>query len=158
MAFGNFGSMHRNGGIEVSNMYDKIEKLCNSKGVNVTRMCKEAGVPRGNLSDLKMGRSAALSAKNLGKISAYFNVPIESLLSSEPMSIIDAANSVVLQGNTGNNSVNSAAPVAKADDGLNDQEVEILRIFRSLDMRKKTSVMSYFYDLEDSVREVSAKE
>ena len=40
----------------------------------MTQMCKEAGIPRGNLTDLKNGRTAILSTKNLGKISNYFQV------------------------------------------------------------------------------------
>lgn len=67
----------------MSDMYKRIETLCKERGVNITQMCKGAGVPRGNLSELKMGRTIALSTKTLDKISAYFGVPIESLLGKE---------------------------------------------------------------------------
>lgn len=49
----------------------------------MTTMCREASVPRGNLSDLKMGRSEILSTKNLNKIANYFDVSVDFLLGNE---------------------------------------------------------------------------
>lgn len=64
-------------------MYKRIERLCERKGVNITQMCKEAGVVRGTLTELKMGRTAALSTKSLQKLSDYFDVPVEYFISGE---------------------------------------------------------------------------
>ena len=64
----------------MSDMYKRIESLCKERGVNITQMCKDAGIPRGNLTELKMGRTIALSTKTLDKISAYFGVSMEHLL------------------------------------------------------------------------------
>lgn len=38
-------------------LYNKIEELCKSKKINVTQMCKDIGVSRASLSDLKAGRT-----------------------------------------------------------------------------------------------------
>jgi transcriptional regulator with XRE-family HTH domain len=46
-------------------------------------MCREAGVPRSNLSDLKFGRTQALATVNLSRIAAYFGVPLDYLLGKE---------------------------------------------------------------------------
>lgn len=67
----------------MSDMYKRIESLCKERGVNITQMCKDASVPRGNLTELKMGRTISLSTKTLDKISAYFGVPMEILLGKE---------------------------------------------------------------------------
>lgn len=64
----------------MDNLYDRIEAMCEKLGINVTVMCREAGVNRGNLTDLKMGRQSGLSAKNLDKIAEYFNVSVGFLL------------------------------------------------------------------------------
>lgn len=71
---------------KLNDMYNRIERLCKERGINMTQMCQEADIPRGNLTDLKMGRTAALSTKNLGKISSYFTVSMDYLLGnvSEP--------------------------------------------------------------------------
>lgn len=67
----------------MNEMYMRIADLCKGRGVNITQMCKAAGVPRGNLTELKMGRTAALSTKTLAKISMYFGVPMDYLLGNE---------------------------------------------------------------------------
>ena len=67
----------------MSDMYKRIESLCKERGVNITQMCKDAGVPRGNLTELKMGRTIALSTRTLNKLSVYFNVSMEYLLGNE---------------------------------------------------------------------------
>jgi len=51
--------------------------------MNVTQMCKEAGVARAPLTELKMGRTAILSAKNANKIANFFGVSMDFLLEGE---------------------------------------------------------------------------
>lgn len=64
----------------MSELYNRIEKLCTIKNVNITTMCKQAGVSRASLTDLKMGRKQSLSTDTLAKIAAYFDVSIDYLL------------------------------------------------------------------------------
>ena len=67
----------------MNEMYKRIEDLCKERSVNMTAMCREAGVPRSNLSDLKFGRTAALATVNLTRIAQYFDVPMDYLLGKE---------------------------------------------------------------------------
>lgn len=67
----------------MNEMYSRIENLCRNKKVNVTQMCREAEIPRGNLTDLKNGRTSELSTKNLWKIATYFGVSMDYLLGNE---------------------------------------------------------------------------
>ena len=67
----------------MNSMYKRIESLCASRGINITQMCKEAGVARAPLTELKMGRTAILSAKNADKIASYFDVSVGYLLGNE---------------------------------------------------------------------------
>lgn len=67
----------------MSKLYETIEGLCKSRGINITVMCKEAGVSRGNLTDLKKGRQSGLSAINLDRIASYFGVSVSYLLGTE---------------------------------------------------------------------------
>ena len=136
----------------MNEMYTRIEKLCSERGVNITQMCREADVPRGNLTELKKGRTTVLSSKSLSKIAAYFSVPMDYLLGNTPTHFISGVQgSVVLQGNTGDHI--SVSRPEQPQEALSEQEQEVLRIFRSLDMRKKTSVLSYLYELEDGGKE-----
>lgn len=61
----------------MSELYNRIEQLCKSKGINVSQMCRETGINRSTLSELRVGRSKSLSAKNAQKIAAFFGVPLD---------------------------------------------------------------------------------
>lgn len=52
-------------------------------------MCKEAGVSRASLSDLKVGRKQTLSADTLSKIARYFNVTVDYLLGAEKKPLVN---------------------------------------------------------------------
>lgn len=67
----------------MNDMYSRIDELCKKRKINMTQMCRDTDIPRGNLTDLKMGRTAALSTKTLSKISVYFDVSMEYLLGNE---------------------------------------------------------------------------
>lgn len=60
-------------------LYDRIEQLCKNSGISVTRMCKEAGIPRANLTELKQGRQQTLGMATIAKISEYFRVSMDFL-------------------------------------------------------------------------------
>lgn len=67
----------------MSDLYRRIEDLCQERGTNITAMCKESGAPRGSLSDLKMGRTNRLNTTTLSKISEYFGVTVDFLIGKE---------------------------------------------------------------------------
>lgn len=67
----------------MSNLYERIDELCKAEDINMTEMCRRAGVPRGNLTDLCKGRQKSLSTKNMIKIANYFNVTVEYLETGE---------------------------------------------------------------------------
>ena len=67
----------------MSELYNRIEELCQKHGTNVTTMCKESGAPRGSLTDLKMGRTSRLNSTTLSKIGEYFGVSVDFLLGKE---------------------------------------------------------------------------
>lgn len=67
----------------MDNLYKKIEELCNQSNISLNRMCKESGAAQGSVSDLKSGRTKTLSAQNLSKIAAYFNITVDDLLGTK---------------------------------------------------------------------------
>ena len=71
----------------MSKLYETIEQLCKNKGVNITKMCKDAGVSRGSLTDLKMERSAELSTSSMSKLAEYFGVSTDYLLGKDANSV-----------------------------------------------------------------------
>lgn len=69
----------------MATLYSRILDLCEEKGVSVFRMCKETGISQGNITDLKMGRSSTLSAKNMKKIADYFGTSVDRLMGKEDL-------------------------------------------------------------------------
>lgn len=67
----------------MSDLYKRIEELCENKKINITVMCRESGASRASLTDLKMGRKQGLSTETLFKIATYFNVSVDYLLGTK---------------------------------------------------------------------------
>lgn len=61
-------------------LYERIEFLCTANGINLTSMCKGAGVSRGSITDLKVGRNKTLKPDTLDKIADYFDTTVDYLL------------------------------------------------------------------------------
>lgn len=75
----------------MSDLYKRIEDLCKENSITITTMCKNSGVSRASLSDLKMGRKQNLSVKTLKAIADYFGVTVDYLSGyvSEPYFKLD---------------------------------------------------------------------
>ena len=58
-------------------LYERIEAMCRQHGVTITEMCRDAGISRASVSDLKHGRSRFLSSATIHKMSSYFRVPMD---------------------------------------------------------------------------------
>ena len=56
------------------NMYEIIKFLCDRDEISIAQMCRDIGLRQGLISDLKHGRSKALSTVNMQKIANYFSV------------------------------------------------------------------------------------
>lgn len=67
----------------MSILYDRINKLCETKGITGYRLCKDVGITPSIITDLKMGRKEGLSAKNADKIASYFGISVGYLLGTD---------------------------------------------------------------------------
>ena len=75
----------------MNDMYLRIEQLCREKDVNITQMCRESGVSRAALTELKMGRTLVLSAKNTDRVASYFGVTASYLLGTAQKETISSS-------------------------------------------------------------------
>lgn len=71
----------------MSNLYENITALCESRGVKGGKMCADIGISKGLLTDLKMGRRTGVSAVTAQKIASYFGVSVGYLLGEEDKKI-----------------------------------------------------------------------
>ena len=47
----------------MSNLYNRLQELCDEKGVSGYRMCKDVGIQPSIMTDLKMGRRASMKVE-----------------------------------------------------------------------------------------------
>lgn len=64
----------------MDDMYKIIENLCKDKGITIAALSRETGISKSTMSELKMGRSRSLSAKNMDKVARFFDIPVGYLL------------------------------------------------------------------------------
>lgn len=76
----NFSEVYKKGFCFMSELYNRIEKLCKNEGYTITSMCKKAGASRASLSDLNNGRKKNLSTDTLKKIGDTLGVSVDFLL------------------------------------------------------------------------------
>jgi transcriptional regulator with XRE-family HTH domain len=67
----------------MSNLYENIKELCDEKGVKPGKMCTEASVSKGLITDLKMGRKKTVHVETAQKIADYFGVTVDRVLGAE---------------------------------------------------------------------------
>jgi transcriptional regulator with XRE-family HTH domain len=67
----------------MSNLYENIKELCDEKGVKPGKMCTEASVSKGLITDLKMGRKKTVHVETAQKIADYFGVTVDRVLGTE---------------------------------------------------------------------------
>lgn len=65
-------------------LYKNIEDLALLHGFkNVTELCRAAGVPRSNLSEIKMGRSKDISKPNAQKLADAMHISLDAIYGNE---------------------------------------------------------------------------
>jgi len=64
----------------MSNLYETIEALCQTKSIRPGALCTALGISRSLMTDLKMSRKKSLSAEIAQKIAGYFGVSVGYLL------------------------------------------------------------------------------
>ena len=64
----------------MSTLYNKIQELCEKRGVSGYRMCRDVGIQPSIITDLKMGRRSSMKAETAQKVAEYFYVTVGYLL------------------------------------------------------------------------------
>ena len=64
----------------MSTLYNRLQELCDEKGVSGYRMCKDVGIQPSIMTDLKMGRRASMKVETAQKVADYFGVTVGYLL------------------------------------------------------------------------------
>lgn len=132
--------------------YDQFLSLCNQHDIKVTALARKLGISPSAPKRWEEGSTPDLV--NAKKIADYFGVSLDYLMagpSSAPHNQIgDVSGSAIVQGVSGGSvSVSNGSGQTE----LTAAEAELLRIFRSLDVRGQNAVMSCLYEQEDRINQ-----
>ncbi len=114
-----------------SDVADRIKIIAKSKDISVKQLLLNVGLGFNTMSNMK---TSMPKADNLAKIADYLNVSVDYLLGRT-----DIENSNIATPNS------PTVPTLE----LNENESELLRIYRSLSVRSKNELMTAAYDIED---------
>lgn len=85
----------------MATLYESIKTLCEERGMTVAKMCTQAGISKGILTDLKMGRKNTLQGKTLSKIADALGVSVDRILGNSPASLTREDLKIALFGGAG---------------------------------------------------------
>lgn len=61
-------------------LHNKIEELCNSKGITRAKLCADLGISKSVVTNLKSGRAKSLTTSTALSIAKYFGITVDELL------------------------------------------------------------------------------
>lgn len=64
----------------MGDLYNRLLSLCNQKGVTGAQMCRDCGLSKSLMSDLKYGRRDTISTETAAKLAEYFSVTVDEIL------------------------------------------------------------------------------
>lgn len=64
-------------------LYENISQLCSERNIKPGKMCADAGISRGLITDLKMERKNSITVDTAKKIADYFGVSVDRVLGSD---------------------------------------------------------------------------
>lgn len=67
----------------MSELYNRIDRLCKERGTNITALCRDAKVARSSLSELNAGRTKTLTLETGAKLAAALGISVDELMGTE---------------------------------------------------------------------------
>ena len=134
---------------------DLIKALAKYQRISISKMLSDCDLNKNSLYTMQSGGYLPRT-ETLAKIADYLDCSVDYLLgretANESTNISHVSNSVVMHTNRGNH-VSISNGASNSDNQLSEQEEELVRTFRTLDMRRKTTALTFLYELEDQTSE-----
>lgn len=77
------------------NLYEKIEQLCQNKGIKVAELARAINIHKTVFSELKNGRTKFLSTERLILIADYFDISLDELVGRKRKTPDDKSSEVI---------------------------------------------------------------
>lgn len=77
------------------NLYEKIEQLCQNKGIKVAELARAININKTVFSELKNGRTKFLSIERLILVADYFEISLDDLVGRKRKTPDDKSSEVI---------------------------------------------------------------
>lgn len=130
--------------------YTTVKGLCEDNHIKITSLARKLHLSPSAPNNWKEG--SLPKVETVMKIAEFFDVTTDYLLygdakNQSDVNIGDVTSSAIAQGNNNSNvSISNGAQSSS----LQEFEIELLRIFRILDMKNRMKLIQSAYDLEES--------
>lgn len=111
-------------------LYENIKRLCEQRGVTVSRMCVDMGVSKSTMSDLKSGKKKSMTIPTLEKIADYLGTSVDEILNGTAQGNLERELRGYRMGREAEKET-PAAPKNDGMDGLSDFEKSVIEFLRS---------------------------
>ena len=64
----------------MATLYERLDSLCKEREIKGARMCRDLGISKSLMTDLKSGRKKGVNADTAEKLASYFDVSVPYLL------------------------------------------------------------------------------
>lgn len=137
----------------MNELYDRIDQICKARGTNVTALCKEAGVSRATLSELKAGRTKTLSIETAQKLADSLQVSLNFLLGKfdDGAPISFTVSTSELRDYISNKKV----PTSASENGLDEQDRQLMTLMKKLSADQKQFLLAQLLTLTEQEKNLS---
>lgn len=121
---------------------DRFEQLAQEKGITTAKVLRDCNLGKNNMFKWK-SRGSYPNKSTLKVLADYFNVStdyLEGLTDERFYHSMNMMNSI-------NQSPNSSVVI---NNGLSNQEIELVNIFRSLSLSKQTALVTFMNSLREN--------
>lgn len=133
---------------ESSKIAESIKNCSKLKGIHLKDMLIELNLNKNTLSNMYNG--SMLKGDSLARIADYLDCSVDYLLgrTEQPSSTVNN-----IEGNVTGNAVmqgshSSNVTVTNGASALTEEETELLRLFQSLDVKRRVKLLNFSFSLE----------
>lgn len=104
----------------MATLYERLVELCERRGIKGAQMCRDLGISKSLMTDLKSGRKKGVNAETAQKLASYFNVSVGYLLGEEEQ---------------------KEKPTIQEDDGLTENQRKLRQFVKSVPDEKADMIL-----------------
>lgn len=131
---------------------DNLTTLLKKNNTNINKLANYLGISRNAVNDW-INKGSSPKIEHLIKIKEYFNTTFDFLLLGKDSlnhEFNNISNSSIVQNNNATTLIVKNGETVTRE--LTEQEIELLKIYNSLDLRQQTIFLSKVFQLEDELK------